>query len=210
VESLAFALRLALAGTCLWAGAAKAFDRSGFYGTVAQLRILPFESVRIVAGAVILGELATGAMYLTGLWLGPATALALILFAAMSLAITVTLLRGDTVACHCFGAADDEPLSAWTLARSLLLFGAAVIVGVGGAQTVPIYEVPILGLDAAAVLAVVRLLPMASRAWPATSIARPTQLPPSTRLIFRYHPPTRSLFDGEARPSMSEPPNPRP
>ena len=147
---------------CVWRSAGRAFGLvplssrpGGFVDTVAGLRILPFSAVKPVAWAVITGELATGLLYLSGAWPEAATVLAAILFGAMSIAIALTLARGTTVVCHCFGAADDAELSVWTLGRSLLLLGSAAVVGTAGGQAIPASDLPVLAFDAMAAVALI-------------------------------------------------------
>jgi len=60
---------------------------------------------------------------------------ALLLLGAFSVAIARVLLKGERVACNCFGSLGSAPVSGWTLARNLVLAGLAAVVVVAGPGT---------------------------------------------------------------------------
>ena len=97
---------------------------------------------RILVGTLAiglpLGELAVGALllYAPTRLIGAAGALGLL--ALFSTVIAVSLARGRTPDCHCFGQLHSEPASSKTLARNAVLAGiAALTLGAGIAGQTP-------------------------------------------------------------------------
>ena len=128
-----FVLRVSLGVICLWAGAEKVRGLNTFAHGVAGYRLLPLRLVRPVAVAIVLTELAVGALLIADVVPLVAAAGAIALFAVFAVALGASLLRGDRGPCHCFGASDAETISPLALIRALALAGlAAVTLGLAG------------------------------------------------------------------------------
>lgn len=116
------------------AGAAKLADRAGAQQAVREFGVP--ESLAPLAGLLLpLAELAVAAALLSGAFTWPGALGALALLALFSGAIALSLARGRTPDCHCFGEVHSAPISGWTLARNAM-FGLAalflVLQGPGG------------------------------------------------------------------------------
>jgi uncharacterized membrane protein YphA (DoxX/SURF4 family) len=122
-----FVLRVSLGAICLWAGAEKVRGLNTFVHGVAGYRLLPLRLVRPAAYAVVLAELAVGAFLVADLLPLLAAAGAVALFGLFSVALGVSLARGDRGPCHCFGASDAETISPLALIRALALVGLAAV-----------------------------------------------------------------------------------
>lgn len=115
---------LVLAAVFTVAAATKLADREGTRDAVVAFGA-PAWSARVLALLLPLAELAVA-----GLLLWPETALygaigALVLLAVFSVAIAVSLARGRTPDCHCFGQLHSEPASVKTLIRNGVLAALA-------------------------------------------------------------------------------------
>lgn len=91
--------------------------RSGGRLAGRALAVLPF------------AEIACGALVIAGFrWAGVAAAVLLVGFTAV---VAWRLQHHDTAPCGCFGELSARPVSSLSIARNLLLLGAALIVAAG-------------------------------------------------------------------------------
>jgi methylamine dehydrogenase accessory protein MauD len=135
MSGVLLALRLALAAVFVVAGAAKLADRRGSREALVAFG-LPRWSAAAAAVVLPVVELAVAAALLpkSTAWWGAAAALVLLL--AFMLAIAISLARGRTLDCHCFGQLHSAPAGPSTLIRNGVLAGAAVLVLVQGQNSV--------------------------------------------------------------------------
>ena len=122
--------RLALAAVFLVAGLAKLADPAGSHRALRAFgvpRWLAAPSARLLPAA----EIAVAVLLLPASTVPWAAGLALVLLLTFSAGIAVSLARGRTPDCHCFGGLHSRPASPATLGRNLGL--AAVAGGVAWA-----------------------------------------------------------------------------
>ncbi|HYD10870.1 MAG TPA: MauE/DoxX family redox-associated membrane protein [Acidimicrobiales bacterium] len=125
MNEVLYAGAVVLAAVFAWAGAAKAVAPQRTQRTFAQLG-LP----SVLARVVPVVELALGA----GLVLAPGITAwaALAMLVAFTGLLTKVVVRGESVACGCFGSARPEPVSFVDLVRNALLIVVATAVAIGG------------------------------------------------------------------------------
>ena len=98
-----------------------------FAATLADYRLLPGALVPAAAAALVGAEVALALALGTGRFEPEALFAAAALLALYSLAIAANLARGRReIDCGCLGPAGRQPLSAWLLARNLLLVAACL------------------------------------------------------------------------------------
>jgi thiol-disulfide isomerase/thioredoxin len=122
------ATRITVSAVFLIAGAGKLSDLPGSRRAAAAFG-LPELLARYVGVLLPVGELAIGVALLVNrlAWWGGLAGLLLLL--AFIGGISVSLIRGRTPDCHCFGQIHSEPIGATTLLRNgVLALGAAFIV----------------------------------------------------------------------------------
>jgi peroxiredoxin/uncharacterized membrane protein YphA (DoxX/SURF4 family) len=120
-------VRLLLAVVFAVAGTAKLADLRGA-AQAAQGFGAPRRAAGPVALLVALAELAIAAALVPAVSARPAAAAAAALVALFTVAIAVSLLRGRTPDCHCFGQLHSAPAGPATLARNTALGALAVLV----------------------------------------------------------------------------------
>ena len=129
MDILLLFIRLGLAVVLVISGIAKAFDREGSRAAYDGFR-LPARFSSIIPAALSFAELAIALLLLPPGLVPIGAGLATILFAAFSVLVTQSVLRGEAVHCHCFGLLSSAPTTWWTVARNLVLTGLAVAVWV--------------------------------------------------------------------------------
>ena len=120
VESpgLSFFCRLVAAGTFLAAGIAKIGDPAGFATQVSRFELFP--SLANLFGVFLpWAELVLGTAMLFGVWPRAAALGMCALFALFIPALLWALAKGLKIDCGCF--ATNEPLTAWTVLRDVLI-----------------------------------------------------------------------------------------
>lgn len=126
MDKLALSIRLVLGGVFVWAGAAKLVQPSFFVETVAAFAILPVDWVAPFALSVIWIELIAGGLLLLDIWPRSNALVVLGLLVVFSAALSISMYRGNDVACGCFGG-DRSSSLVWALLRDLLLAGGAAV-----------------------------------------------------------------------------------
>lgn len=123
--------RLVLSAVFAVAGLAKLFDRIGTRQTLVDFGV-PERLAPPLAVLLPLAELCVSAalLPLISAWGGAVAALVLLVVFTFTLAIS--LLRGRTPECHCFGQISSSPVGRWTVARNLALAVAAGLIVFGG------------------------------------------------------------------------------
>jgi hypothetical protein len=128
VNWLETAAPITLALTFALAGANKLRDPHGFTMGVLDYEILPRPAARVFARVLPFAELGVA----IGLLIGGAPVLsglaASILLIGFLVAVSVNLVRGRTIDCHCFGARVGEAIGLVTVVRLLVLLICALVV----------------------------------------------------------------------------------
>jgi peroxiredoxin len=122
-----FTARLALAAVFAVAGLAKLNDTKGSRKSLGDFGV---PTSLTPAAAVLLpsAELACALALLRDRWAIPGAVGVITLLAVFSASIAVSLARGRTPSCHCFGQLSSSPVSWWTLVRNLVLLMLASVV----------------------------------------------------------------------------------
>ncbi|HVW46928.1 MAG TPA: TlpA disulfide reductase family protein [Solirubrobacterales bacterium] len=158
------AARVLLAAVFALAALGKLGRRAQTEETVAAFR-LPGAMRRPVAVGLPIVELAVALALLPAASSPYAAVAALLLLAAFSLAIVLTLRREEAVDCNCFGSLGAAPVSRRTLARNLaLMVPAALVAGAGWGDPGPSAVAWVGGMSATAALAVLGGLALATAA----------------------------------------------
>ncbi|ALJ21599.1 MauE/DoxX family redox-associated membrane protein [Microbacterium sp. No. 7] len=161
-----------LGALLLLAGIPKLRDRAGMLAAVQGYRLLPAPLERVVAALLPLGEVALGALLVTGLAVPFAPAAASALFLVFFGALAINLLRGRReldCGCFSFAAAGHAPRIGWLHAvRALVLAAAAAALALApggyGLAVTPLPEsllaLALAGVVVAAGLSTVALRPV--------------------------------------------------
>lgn len=120
-------VELALGLTFLSSGLAKLAHPLLFARAVHDFRLVPGVVTTVFAWGVVTAEVFVGACHLTGVAALITILLALTLLTLFALALAISLARGRTVPCHCFGES-GELISYRSLARVLMLAAGECIV----------------------------------------------------------------------------------
>jgi len=169
-------IRLILAGVFVVAGIAKVFDFGGFQEALKQFGVRGPVG-RIVARVLPTVEIAVGALLVWSRAAEIAAAVAAALLLCFVVGVVISVVRGRSVQCHCFGGISSEPIGWRTVVRNAVLFAAAVVVAVGASSQAPMSLAHDLGrASIGIVLALAGLLAaalaIAFLAWFAVSVVR--------------------------------------
>jgi hypothetical protein len=131
VRYVELACRLLIATVFLGALASKVYSRAAFGAFVTSLRrmaVLPDAAAPLAARLSVTGEaLVAVLLLLPGRWLGAAGfLLAVGLLGAFTVAIGLSLRRGNRAPCRCFGVS-TTPLGPRHVARNLTLMGVSTV-----------------------------------------------------------------------------------
>lgn len=129
LAALMLAARLLLAAIFGIAATAKLLDPSGARRVIATFGV-PGVAAVILARAVVAVEFGVAALLLTEPRYGALAAL--IALTGFSAAVLLSLARGRSLECHCFGRLSKEPMGWPTLARNGCFAGLAVFVAADG------------------------------------------------------------------------------
>lgn len=116
-----FALNVALGVILLWASAQKLRTPRQFISGVERYRLVPWFLVLPAGVAVLVAEMATGALLITHLAPKLAASMAIGLFTLFSSVLAIGLVRKSDAPCFCFGAEHAEPISLTSFVRACLL-----------------------------------------------------------------------------------------
>jgi hypothetical protein len=114
-------VQLAIGFVFLLSTAGKLRNPRSFIEGVVDYRVLPASLALFFGMLVIPLEFWLALAHLTGWTLNLAVPIGLILLVVFAVAITVNLLRGRILPCHCFGASRGESISRRSIGRVLLL-----------------------------------------------------------------------------------------
>jgi peroxiredoxin len=135
VDTWVLGLRLGLAVVFAVTAGAKSFNRPRTRTAGIELGV-PAAAASLVAVGLPPLELAVAALLVpvaTARWAASAAALMLLVFTGL---LAVNLFRGRRPSCHCFGVLSDKPISGTSVARNMVLLGAAAAIAAsnGGAS----------------------------------------------------------------------------
>jgi peroxiredoxin len=134
------AVRVILAVVFVVSAVAKLRDREGSREAVEAFGV-PAALVGVVAGGLPFAELACALLLVLPDPFATTGAIAsLVLLGAFTAAVTVNLVRGNRVDCHCFGSMGDQGTIGWhTVVRNgvFMLLAALSLVGAGSLESVP-------------------------------------------------------------------------
>jgi uncharacterized membrane protein YphA (DoxX/SURF4 family) len=124
----AVVFRFGLAVVFLLSGLAKLPRRTEFTRAVRNYRLVPERVGSIVAKVLPPVELAAGLLLALGFGVSTVAALLGLFLVVFAGAAATNLLRGRIVDCGCFGPVAERRITWWTVARNLVLAGAAAVV----------------------------------------------------------------------------------
>jgi hypothetical protein len=96
-----------------------------FLSTVYSYKLTGIEPGIGVALILPFLQFVIAACLLAGWWLRESYVIAFLLFSMFATAQTISLTRGQTISCGCFGASESLPIGAYTFALAGLSAGAA-------------------------------------------------------------------------------------
>lgn len=121
-------LRLVVGGVFLAAGLLKVADPAKFAVDIGNYRLLPHETLNLVAIMLPWIEITAGSFVLAGVWLRPAALVIISLTVVFLAAIGTALARGLNIECGCFGTVGGQHAGWVNLAvDSMLLFLAVIL-----------------------------------------------------------------------------------
>ena len=120
-DAIAFAARVLLGAIFAAAGILKAASMHGFILTVNAYNILPIRLVPAFAVAVVSSEISFGLSLAAGFFSRLSAAVLSFLSLIFLLAVIVEIIRGNNVACGCFGSVVRENIGLTSAAIDLVL-----------------------------------------------------------------------------------------
>ncbi len=127
--------RFAVGGVFVIAGAAKLGNRDSFATVLRAFpvarRLLRNRSARLSATILPTVEIVSGGAFASGVFVRPAMFLILTLLLAFSLALTLALIRHESLTCGCFGSVRQDPARWSDLGRNLALALLTIVGGLG-------------------------------------------------------------------------------
>jgi uncharacterized membrane protein YphA (DoxX/SURF4 family) len=128
----AVVFRFGLVAVFLLSGLAKLTRRAEFTSAVRNYKLVPDRVGALVGRLLPPLEVAAGALLSLGFGVRPVAALLGACLVVFSGAVAINLLRGRTIDCGCFGPVAARRITWWTVARNLVLAGAAGVVVAAG------------------------------------------------------------------------------
>lgn len=194
--------RTGLGAICLLAGLEKLRAPQNFFQGVKQYGLITPRFAPLAGGVLIGAELVVGVLLVSGLVPVLAALGAIVLFGVFAVALAVSLARGNTASCHCFGASDVEKISPVALVRALALEGIAVsilVYALGDTASITRHELVASLLMAAALVTVTRLSGLFPLAWSFLRTKASMHPTPTRRVSFRHQPLDVPLWPREQR-----------
>jgi len=125
---LILAIRLVLGVTFIWASIDKIANPGGFADSIYNYRMLPHETINLMAIVMPWLELVTGILIIAGILMrGSAFWIGLMLLVFI-VALSSALARGLDIDCGCFSVEGGHGVDMWLLLRDILMFLGALIV----------------------------------------------------------------------------------
>lgn len=125
---MAFFCRIVLGAIFIHAGANKIIDPEGFARSIVNYRILPLESINVLATILPWLEVVGGVFLLLGLFTAGSALIIAFLVAIFFVALSSALIRGIDISCGCFSSDSNNRINILYLFRDLVLFCFALVV----------------------------------------------------------------------------------
>jgi len=122
----AVSLRVVLGVIFVYASCDKIMDPDAFARSVQNYRILPVESVNLLAIILPWLELVCGMLLCLGLFTGGSVLVVALMLVMFFVALSSALIRGIDISCGCFSSSGTDTVSLFYLLRDLILFTFAV------------------------------------------------------------------------------------
>ena len=119
---IALAIQMAIGVAFLWSGFVKARHPIEFIAGLKNYDLIPEKLVPLAALCLIALEFSAGVSHVAGIHLGKSLPIFIGMLSVFSTAVIISLIRGKSIPCMCFGY-EDEVISASTLFRLGLLIG---------------------------------------------------------------------------------------
>jgi uncharacterized membrane protein YphA (DoxX/SURF4 family) len=125
---LILAIRLILGVTFIWASIDKIANPGGFALSIYNYRMLPHETINLMAIVMPWLELVTGILIIAGIFMrGSAFWIGLMLLVFI-IALSSALARGLDIECGCFSVEGGHGVDTGLLIRDILMFFGALVV----------------------------------------------------------------------------------
>ena len=122
----ALLFRVILGAIFIYASWHKILDPEEFARSIFNYRILPAESVNLLAIVLPWMELVCGCLLLLGLFTGGSVVVVSFMMTMFLVAIGSALVRGIDISCGCFSSDGADPVNILVLIREVVLFGCAL------------------------------------------------------------------------------------
>jgi uncharacterized membrane protein YphA (DoxX/SURF4 family) len=122
----ALILRVVLGVVFIYASWHKILVPEEFARSIINYRILPGESVNLLAIVLPWIELVCGLLLVLGLFTGGSVLLVVFMMTVFLVAIGSALVRGIDISCGCFASDDGQRLNILFLVRDMALFACAL------------------------------------------------------------------------------------
>lgn len=144
-------LRLFFGLVFIASGTAKLRSAGSFQHTLDRLDMLPARLKRPLVSGLPIAELLCGTALVAGLGTAFAATAGTLMLCVFTGAMIITVQRGKSVPCNCFGTVSDAPMSWRTVLRNAILIamGSVVVIAssadvAGHSQSYPAYDLPLL------------------------------------------------------------------
>jgi uncharacterized membrane protein YphA (DoxX/SURF4 family) len=118
---LLFFLRILLGSLFIYSAVTKIFDTSYFVKSIENYKLLPSESLNIIAMIIPALELIVGVFLLLGVFVKESALVGSILMIIFILAVATALVRGLDIDCGCFGTAGGSRVGVLKLFENFLI-----------------------------------------------------------------------------------------
>lgn len=149
-------IRFIMAGIFMASGIIKLADNRSFEEAVLRYEVLTPKNARLYALLTPWVEFSSGAALLANIGVFSAVCIQSVLLVSFLIAVSVNLMRGRTLECHCFGKLHSQPLSRRTVLRIIALEGATAYLGVQSLNAPPVLDS--IGLASVVVIICVAVL----------------------------------------------------
>lgn len=122
---LLFLIRIVLAFIFIYAGAEKITDPNAFAISISNYRLLPVSTLNFIAIILPWIELVTGVLLLFGISVKENSTIILVMLLIFTVAIIISLFRGLSIDCGCFGKGTQIGL--FKLGENLLMIVSSVL-----------------------------------------------------------------------------------
>lgn len=122
MKAVSFILRLVVGGVFVAAGVLKIWDPTAFAADIGNYRLLPHETINLLAITLPWIEVAAGLLLILGIWKRASALTITVLMIVFLAAIGQALARGLDIRCGCFGTVEARKVGVLALGQDVLLF----------------------------------------------------------------------------------------